>query len=127
MMEWRAHCARAGRPALVTGYVGRQVVADAREPSVVGSVATCGVPAAHRPGQEEIIAQAIQIGPYRFPSSRTMYCCTLFPVNPRRGHGGHIEAAEAALPIDALVDRASADAVVEDFEYPVIRSQVVRA
>jgi hypothetical protein len=34
-----------------------------------------------------------------------------------------IEAAETALPIDALVDRAVAEAVVEDFNFPVIGSR----
>jgi hypothetical protein len=31
-----------------------------------------------------------------------------------------IEAAETALPITELVERAAADAVVEDYEFPVI-------
>jgi len=79
--------------------------------------------------KEEIIAQAIQIGTYPISIIPDQDCCTLFtPRNPQtRARLAHIEAAEAALPIDGLVDCAVADAVVEDFEYPVIGSQVVRS
>jgi len=47
-------------------------------------------------------------------------CCTLFtPRNPlTRGRLAHVEAAERALPIDTIVDKAVADAIVENFQYP---------
>jgi hypothetical protein len=47
------------------------------------------------------------------------------PRNPQtRARLAQIEAAETALPIDALVQRAVAEAIVEDFEYPVVGSKV---
>jgi hypothetical protein len=39
-----------------------------------------------------------------------------------RGRLAEIEAAERALPVDALVERAVAEAVVEQFEYPMVGS-----
>jgi tRNA uracil 4-sulfurtransferase len=122
--------ARAAQ-ALVTGDVVGQVASQTLENlAVVGSVATLPV---YRPligmDKEEITAQAIQIGTYPISIIPDQDCCTLFtPRNPQtRARLAHIEAAEAALPIDALVDRAVAEAVVEDFEYPVIGSSVVRS
>jgi tRNA uracil 4-sulfurtransferase len=119
--------ARAAQ-ALVTGDVVGQVASQTLENlAVVGSVATLPV---YRPligmDKEEITAQAIQIGTYPISIIPDQDCCTLFtPRNPQtRARLAHIEAAEAALPIDALVDRAVAEAVVEDFEYPVIRSLI---
>jgi hypothetical protein len=41
-----------------------------------------------------------------------------------RGRLEQVEAAERALPIDEIVEKAAAGAVVEDFEFPVIRSEV---
>lgn len=119
--------ARAAQ-ALVTGDVVGQVASQTLENlAVVGSVATLPV---YRPligmDKEEITAQAIQIGTYPISIIPDQDCCTLFtPRNPQtRARLAHIEAAEAALPIEALVDRAVAEAVVEDFEYPVIRSLI---
>jgi thiamine biosynthesis protein ThiI len=119
--------ARAAQ-ALVTGEVVGQVASQTLENlAVVGSVATLPV---YRPligmDKEEITAQAIQIGTYPISIIPDQDCCTLFtPRNPQtRARLAHIEAAEAALPIEALVDRAVAEAVVEDFQYPVIRSLI---
>jgi thiamine biosynthesis protein ThiI len=118
--------ARAAQ-ALVTGDVVGQVASQTLENlAVVGSVATLPV---YRPligmDKEEITAQAIQIGTYPISIIPDQDCCTLFtPRNPQtRARLAHIEAAEAALPIEALVDRASSDAVVEDFEFPVVGSR----
>jgi len=132
MMRIAERIARArAAQALVTGDVVGQVASQTLENlAVVGSVATLPV---YRPligmDKEEITAQAIQIGTYSISIIPDQDCCTLFtPRNPQtRARLAHIEAAEAALPIDALVDLAVADAVVEDFEYPVIGSQVVRS
>jgi len=132
MMRIAERIARArAAQALVTGDVVGQVASQTLENlAVVGSVATLPV---YRPligmDKEEITAQAIQIGTYPISIIPDQDCCTLFtPRNPQtRARLAHIEAAEAALPIDALVDLAVADAVVEDFEYPVIGSQVVRS
>ena len=129
MMRIAERIARARRAqALVTGDVVGQVASQTLENlAVVGSVATLPV---FRPlvgmDKEEIIAQAIQLGTFPISIIPDQDCCTLFtPRNPQtKARLAHIEAAEAALPIDALVDRAVAEAVVEDFEYPVIRSLI---
>ena len=113
--------------ALVTGDVVGQVASQTLENlAVVGSVATLPV---FRPligmDKEEITAEAIRLGTYPISIIPDQDCCTLFtPRNPQtKARLAHIEAAETALPIDALVDRAVADAMVEDFEYPVVGSR----
>ncbi len=94
--------------------------------AVVGSVATLPV---FRPlvglDKEEITAEAIRLGTYPISIIPDQDCCTLFtPRNPQtKARLAHIEAAETALPIDMLVDRAVAEAIVEDFEYPVVGSR----
>ncbi|MSO83560.1 MAG: tRNA 4-thiouridine(8) synthase ThiI [Acidobacteria bacterium] len=132
MMRIAERIARArAAQALITGDVVGQVASQTLENlAVVGSVATLPV---YRPligmDKEEITAQAIQIGTYPISIIPDQDCCTLFtPRNPQtKARLAHIEAAETALPIDALVDRAVAEAVVEDFEFPMIGSQVVRS
>ena len=128
MMRIAERIARArAAQALVTGDVVGQVASQTLENlAVVGSVATLPV---YRPligmDKEEITAQAIQLGTYPISIIPDQDCCTLFtPRNPQtKARLAHIEAAETALPIDALVDRAVAEAVVEDFEFPVIGSR----
>ena len=70
--------------------------------------------------KDEITAEAIRLGSYPISIIEDQDCCTLFtPRNPQtKARLAPIEAAERALPIEALVDRAVAEAVVEDFEYP---------
>jgi thiamine biosynthesis protein ThiI len=70
--------------------------------------------------KQEITSEAIGIGSYPISIIPDQDCCTLFtPRNPMtRGRLEQIEAAEAALPVEALVERAVAEAVVEVFEYP---------
>jgi thiamine biosynthesis protein ThiI len=113
---------------LVTGDVVGQVASQTLENlSVVSQVATLPI---FRPligmDKEEITAQAVAIGSYPISIIPDQDCCTLFtPRNPvTRGKLAQIQAAERALPVDALVDRAVADVVVEDYEFPVIRSLV---
>ena len=116
--------------ALVTGDVVGQVASQTLENlGVVSSVATLPI---FRPligfDKEEITAEAIAIGSYPISIIPDQDCCTLFtPRNPlTRARLAQIEAAETALPIEALVDRAVADAVVEDFNFPVIGSEATR-
>ena len=111
-----------GAQALVTGDVVGQVASQTLENlAVIGSVATLPV---FRPligmDKQEITAEAIGIGSYPISIIPDQDCCTLFtPRNPMtRGRLAQIEAAEAALPIEALVERAVAEAVVEEFHYP---------
>jgi thiamine biosynthesis protein ThiI len=108
--------------ALVTGDCVGQVASQTLENlSVIGSVATLPL---FRPliGMDklEITGEAIKIGTYPISIIPDQDCCTLFtPRNPMtRGRLAQIEAAEAALPIEALVERAVSEAVVEDFEFP---------
>jgi thiamine biosynthesis protein ThiI len=108
--------------ALVTGDVVGQVASQTLENlGVVSKVATLPI---FRPligmDKEEITAQAIAIGSYQISIIPDQDCCTLFtPRNPlTKSRLAQIEVAETALPIDALVDRAVADAVVEDFNFP---------
>lgn len=116
--------------ALVTGDVIGQVASQTLENmAVIGSVATLPI---YRPligmDKDEITAQAIALGTYPISIIPDQDCCTLFtPRNPQtRAKLSAIEAAEQALPIDELVDRAVQDAVTENFQYPVVPSPVER-
>jgi thiamine biosynthesis protein ThiI len=117
-----------GAQALVTGDVVGQVASQTLENlAVVEDVVDLPV---FRPligmDKDEITAEAIRIGSYQTSIIPDQDCCTLFtPRNPQtKARLAHIKAAEAALPIDAFVDRAVAEAVVEDFQYPVVGSEI---
>jgi len=108
--------------ALVTGDVVGQVASQTLENlAVVGHVATLPL---FRPligmDKEEITSEAVRIGTYPISIIPDQDCCTLFtPRNPQtRARLADIEAAEAALPIAALVDAAVRDAALEEFEFP---------
>jgi thiamine biosynthesis protein ThiI len=108
--------------ALVTGDVVGQVASQTLENlAVVGSVARLPL---FRPligmDKEEITAEAQRIGTYPISIIPDQDCCTLFtPRNPQtRARQDVIEAAEQALPIDDLVERAVREAVIEEFEFP---------
>jgi thiamine biosynthesis protein ThiI len=103
-----------GAKALVTGDVVGQVASQTLENlQVIGSVATLPL---FRPligmDKEEIMAEARALGSYPISIVPDQDCCTLFtPRNPlTRGRLAHVEAAERALPIDTIVDKAVADA-----------------
>jgi thiamine biosynthesis protein ThiI len=119
-----------GAQALVTGEVVGQVASQTLENlAVIGAVA--GLPV-FRPligmDKEEITAEAMKIGTYPISIIPDQDCCTLFtPRNPlTRARLEQIEAAERVLPIEDLVEGAVSTATVEDFEFPVIGSNVVR-
>jgi thiamine biosynthesis protein ThiI len=128
MMRIAEHIARPrGALGLVTGDVVGQVASQTLENlAVVGSVATLPV---FRPligmDKEEITTEAIRIGTYPISIIPDQDCCTLFtPRNPlTRARLAQIEAAEKALPIEELVERAVREAVVEDFQWPVVGSR----
>jgi tRNA uracil 4-sulfurtransferase len=108
--------------ALITGDVVGQVASQTLENlAVVGSVATMPI---FRPligmDKDEIMAEAAKLGTYPISIIPDQDCCTLFtPRNPlTRAKLSEIEAAEQALPIEDLVDRAVREMVVEDFEFP---------
>jgi thiamine biosynthesis protein ThiI len=123
MLRIAEKIARArGAKALITGDVVGQVASQTLENlQVIGSVATLPV---FRPligmDKDEIIAEAQKIGSFPISIIPDQDCCTLFtPRNPlTRGRLAPVEAAERALPIDELVDRAVAGAVLEEFRYP---------
>jgi thiamine biosynthesis protein ThiI len=108
--------------ALVTGEVVGQVASQTLENlAVIGNVASLPV---FRPligmDKDEITAEAQKIGSYPISIVPDQDCCTLFtPRNPQtRAKLEEIERAERALPIEDLVERAVAEAAVEDFEFP---------
>lgn len=74
----------------------------------------------------EITAEAQRLGTYPISIIPDQDCCTLFtPRNPlTRGRLHLVEAAERALPTDEIVEKAAAEAIVEDFEFPVVGSPV---
>ena len=119
----RAH--RAG--ALVTGEVVGQVASQTLENmTLINDVVSLPV---LRPlvgmDKDEITAEAQRIGTYPISIIPDQDCCTLFtPRNPQtRARLGDIEAAEKALPIDDLVERAVREVVIEDFEFPSLRAR----
>jgi len=128
MLRIAERIARARRAlALVTGDVVGQVASQTLENlSVIGAVAQMPI---FRPligmDKEEITTEAIKLGSYPISIIPDQDCCTLFtPRNPQtRGRIADIEQAESALPIDALVERAVTEAIVEDFNFPVVGSK----
>ena len=128
MLRIAERIARARRAqALVTGDVVGQVASQTLENlAVVGSVATLPL---FRPligmDKDEITAEAQRIGSYPISIIPDQDCCTLFtPRNPQtRARLANIEAAEQALPIDDLVERAVLEAVLEEFEFPPARKR----
>jgi thiamine biosynthesis protein ThiI len=124
MLRIAERIARArGAQALVTGDVVGQVASQTLENlAVVGDVATLPI---FRPligmDKDEIVAEAARLGTYPISIIPDQDCCTLFtPRNPlTRAKLAEIEAAEQALPIEAMVERAVHDAMVEDFRFPV--------
>ena len=72
--------------------------------------------------KDEITAQAQRIGTFPISIIPDQDCCTLFtPKHPATHVSlGQIEEAEAALPIDELVDGVVAAVEVETFRFPVL-------
>jgi tRNA uracil 4-sulfurtransferase len=108
--------------ALVTGDAVGQVASQTLENlAVVGKVATLPL---FRPligmDKEEIMAQAQLLGSYPISIIPDQDCCTLFtPRNPvTRARIDEVEAGEAALAIDELVEAALRAVEVEDFSFP---------
>lgn len=118
----------SGAQALVTGDVIGQVASQTLENmTAIGSVATLPI---FRPligmDKDEITAEAQKLGTYLISIIEDQDCCQLFtPKHPAtRARLRDVEIAEQSLPIDELVNRAVAEAVVEEFKFPVIKSEV---
>lgn len=117
--------------ALVTGDAVGQVASQTLENlAVVGAAARLPL---FRPligmDKDEIMDEARRLGTYAISIIPDQDCCTLFtPRNPQTKARLHeIEAAEAALDIDALVARAVEEAEVEDFEFPASQKRTLAA
>ena len=126
MMQIAEAIARRNRAqALVTGEVVGQVASQTIENlTAINAVATMPV---LRPligmDKEEITAQAQRLGTYPISIIPDQDCCTLFtPRHPAtKARRRDVEIAEQALPIEEIVDQAVAGAVVEEFDFPVIK------
>ena len=113
--------------ALVTGEVIGQVASQTLDNlTTIGAATKMQV---LRPlvgmDKEEIMAEAKRIGTFEISIIPDQDCCTLFTpkhpathVTPRQ-----IEEAEALLAVEELVDAAVAAAEVEEFTFPLIKSE----
>jgi thiamine biosynthesis protein ThiI len=119
---------RVGARALVTGEVVGQVASQTLENiAVIDAAASMPV---FRPligmDKEEITAEAERLGTYPISIIPDEDCCTLFtprhPLTRARQH--EVEAAEQSLPIAEMVARAADEALVERFEFPVLKLPV---
>jgi thiamine biosynthesis protein ThiI len=117
--------------ALVTGDVVGQVASQTLENlAVVGNATTLPL---FRPligmDKEEITSEALRIGTYPISIIPDQDCCTLFtPRNPlTRARLADVEAVERTLSIDEFVVKAITDAVVEDFQFPVVGSTSLKS
>jgi thiamine biosynthesis protein ThiI len=74
--------------------------------------------------KDEISDEAIRIGTYPISIIPDQDCCQLFtPKHPAtRASVAQAEAAEAALPVEEIVERAVAEVVVEQFSFPPKRA-----
>jgi thiamine biosynthesis protein ThiI len=115
-----------GGRALVTGEVVGQVASQTIEN--LTTIAAAAPLTVLRPlvamDKEEVTAEAQRIGTYEISIVPDEDCCQLF--TPRtvatRATREAVEAAEASLPVDDLVEMAVAGAKVEDFKFPVVQS-----
>jgi tRNA uracil 4-sulfurtransferase len=117
----RRHKARA----LVTGEVVGQVASQTIENlTAINDVATMPV---LRPligmDKDEITAQAQRLGTYPISIIPDQDCCTLFtPKHPAtKARLDDVRRAEAALDVEAIVQRATDAAAAEHFAFPVIK------
>jgi thiamine biosynthesis protein ThiI len=110
--------------ALVTGEVIGQVASQTLENMIAISAATTFDVLRPLVGmdKDEIAAEAARIGTLPISNIPDQDCCQLFtPRHPAtRARAEDVEAAEAVLPIAAMVDAAVAAATTEDFRFPVL-------
>ena len=73
--------------------------------------------------KDEITAEAQRLGTYAISIIPDQDCCTLFtPRHPAtKAREVDVARAEATLPVDDIVERAVAAALVEDFEFPDVK------
>ncbi|MCC7416538.1 MAG: tRNA 4-thiouridine(8) synthase ThiI [Acidobacteria bacterium] len=126
MLRIAEKLARAWRArALVTGEVVGQVASQTLEN--LTAIAQASGLEILRPlvglDKDEIIAEARRIGTHSISIVPDQDCCQLFtPRHPAtRVSLERIEAAERALPIEAMVEAAVEGAAVEELEFPMIK------
>ena len=114
----------AGAHAMVTGdSVGQVASQTLKNLAAVGEVTRLPI---LRPligfDKEEITLHAQRLGTYETSIIPDEDCCTLFtPRYPTTGaRPGQAEAAETELEVDALVERAVRECVVEDYRFPMV-------
>ena len=111
--------------ALVTGEAIGQVASQTLEN--MASIASVTSLPVFRPligmDKDEIVAEARRLGTFPISIIEDQDCCQLFtPKHPAtKARRGDIEAAERSLPIDEFVRQATDSAVIEEFNYPVIK------
>jgi thiamine biosynthesis protein ThiI len=116
--------------ALVTGEVIGQVASQTLENLTVIAAAT--EMEVLRPlvgmDKDEIAAEAAAIGTLPISNIPDQDCCTLFtPRHPAtRATRAEVVQAEAALPIDTMVEAAVNAVSVERFKYPVLELPAAR-
>jgi thiamine biosynthesis protein ThiI len=123
MMRIAERLARAWRArALVTGEVIGQVASQTLEnlTSIAGATTLEILRPLVGMDKDEIVEQAERLGTYPISIIPDQDCCQLFtPRHPAtRVRPDEIERAEAALPIDAMVDAAVVAVDVEEFRFP---------
>jgi thiamine biosynthesis protein ThiI len=114
-----------GAKALVTGEVVGQVASQTLENlHAINEVVAMPV---LRPligtDKEEITAESQRLGTYPISIIPDQDCCTLFtPRHPAtKARLSEVAASEAALAVDEIVRDAVESAVVEEFDFPVIK------
>ncbi len=123
MLRIAERLARAsGSAALVTGEAVGQVASQTLDNmAVIDAAASLPV---LRPlvgmDKEEIVNEARRLGTYEISIIPDEDCCTLFtPKHPAtRATARQLDEAEAALPVDAMVEEAAAGAERRDLRFP---------
>lgn len=117
--------------ALVTGEVIGQVASQTLENmTTIAGATTLEV---LRPlvgmDKDEITSEAQRIGTLGISNIPDQDCCQLFtPKHPSTEVSrAEVELAEQALPVDAMVDKAVREAVVEEFQFPMLAERLGRA
>jgi len=79
--------------------------------------------------KDEITSEAQRIGTLGISNIPDQDCCQLFtPKHPSTEVSrAEVEQAEQALPVDAMVDKAVREAVVEEFQFPMLAERLGRA
>lgn len=129
MMRIAQELARiSGAQALVTGDVIGQVASQTLENlTAIGGAVSMPI---FRPligmDKDEITAEAQRLGTYSISIIEDQDCCQLFtPKHPAtKAKLREVEIAEQNLPIAEFVQRAVAEAIVEDFKFPMIEYPV---